>query len=312
MFPRLRLRSAYKEPPPASEAAHAYDALSSDRAAPAGGASLFDFAGADAFACRETWARLDAELVRLRTSGRHAIRILDAGCGRGEWLLRLAIRARDLGFSAIEGRGFDMSRNMIALAEASKAAADDPHVGIQFDVADIDTALDDEDDGSFDIVLSLHGMLNHLSAERRTAAAAALARVTDGSAFIAVRTAGSPPALYVTDVERARSFHQNNEADRLEIDLVDGRHIGFSSHLFTASELQALFAAHLETAELVGLDLFHKRFAPDPRWNPGNVSAETLKGGLERLEHLCSHDPLFLDHAAHVLLHARSKTMAGA
>ena len=39
-------------------------------------------------------------------------------------------------------------------------------------------------------------------------------------------------------------------------------------HLFTASELRSWFAESFHIDELRGLDVFHNRFAPDPRWNP--------------------------------------------
>ena len=248
--------------------------------------------------------------MRLRTSGRHAIRILDAGCGTGGWLLRVAVRARDLGFSAIDGRGFDASPQMIANAEASRARADDPHVGIRFDVAEIVDALSEEDEQSFDIVLCLNDLLNRLTAHERAVAATELARVADGSVFISVRAAGSVVPSDVAGDERALRYRQDHDADRLTIDMVDGNKVSVPSHLFTAAELQALFARDFDTSELVGLDLFHTRFAPDPRWNPAALSSERISEALARLEHLCSHDPLFLDHAAHVLLHARSRSVA--
>jgi SAM-dependent methyltransferase len=308
MATRLRLRTPSRQPPPVSEAARAYDLVGEDYRNYADGrnAALFDFSGAYAYADREIWSRLEAELVRLRTAGRHAIRILDAGCGPGTWLLRLAARARDLGFTAIDGRGFDISGEMIALADKAKAAVDDPHIGIRFDVADIANALDDEDDGSYDLVLCLYGVLNHLPHDARISAAAALTRVAEGDIFVSVRTVGSTPSIFVSALEQARDFHQDNERDRLEVDLADGRHIGFSSHLFTAAELQALFSARLQTSEIVGLDLFHGRFALDPRWNPNDLRQDAIAESLVRLEHLCAHDPAFLDRAAHVLLHARS------
>ena len=272
--------------------------------------AIFGCTGTDVFTDREIWTRIDAELVRLRTSGRHAIRILDAGCGAGGWLLRVAVRARDLGFSAIDGRGFDASPQRIARAEASRAGADDPHVGIRFDVAEMMDALGEEDEQSFDIVLCLNDLLNRLAAPERSAAVAEFARVTDGSLFIAVRAAGSVVPPDVAGAERAIRYRQDHEADRLTIDLVDGKKVSIPSHLFTAAELQALFARDFDTCELVGLDLFHTRFAPDPHWNPATMSGERIHEALARLEHLCSHDPLFLDHAAHVLLHARSRTVA--
>jgi len=308
MLSRLRLRPAYRANPQAV-AVSAPEAPAPDEPAVL---PLFDFDGAAMFADREIWSRLDAELVRLRASGRHAIRILDAGCGNGMWLLRLAVRARDLGFTAIDGRGFDSSREKIAQALARQSAADDPHVGLCFDVAPMATALDEEEDESFDIVLCLNDLLNQLAFDERLAAVAALARVADGSAFICVRAAGSSPPPDIADADRARSFRQDNAVDRLTIDLSDGRQIEIPSHLFTASELQELFARDFETVELVGLDLFHGRFAPNPRWNPAIISNERIRDSLVRLEHLCAHDPLFLDRAAHVLLHARSKSSTAA
>ena len=309
MATRLRLHAPMRQPPVPSEAADAYDAVGAGYRTYADGenAGLFDFNGAYAFADREIWARLEAQLVRLRTAGRHSIRMLDAGCGPGTWLLRLAVRARDLGFTAIDARGFDISREMVALADARRAAVDDPHIGISFDVGDIADALEDEDDGSYDLTLCLYGVLNHLSYPARVRAAAELTRVTEGDLFASVRTIGSTPSIFVATLDQARDFRQDNEHDRLEIDLADGRHIGFSSHLFGATELAALFADGLEQLDLVGLDLFHGRFALDPRWNPDSLSNAATAESLERLEHLCARDPAMLDRAAHVLLHARSK-----
>jgi SAM-dependent methyltransferase len=302
------LHTPPQQTPISSEAARAYDAVGADYRTYADGANAgpFDFSGAYSYADREIWTRLEAELVRLRTAGRQAIRILDAGCGPGTWLFRLAIRARDLGFTAIDGRGFDISREMIALAEETKPSLDGPHIGLLFDVADIGNALDDEDDGSYDLVLCLYGVLNHLTPEAQAAAAAALTRVAEGDIFVSVRTVGSTPSIFVSALDQAAAFHQDNERDRLEIDLADGRHIGFNSHLFTARELQGLFAERLETSEIVGLDLFHGRFALDPRWNPQGLRQDAIEERLVGLEHLCAHDPVFLDRAAHILLHARS------
>lgn len=308
MATRLRLHLPADTPPIVSEAADAYDTLGAGYRTYADGedAALFEFAGAYAFADREIWSRLEAELVRLRTAGRHAIRILDAGCGPGTWLFRLAARARDLGFTAIDGRGFDISREMIALAQGRKASLEDGHIGIGFDVADIANALQDEDDGSYDLVLCLYGVLNHLSHDEQVRAAAELTRVTQGDIFASVRTVGSTPSIFVSSIDHARNFHQDNDHDRLEVDLVDGRHIAFSAHLFTAVELQRLFSTGLQTIETVGLDLFHGRFALDHHWNPRHLSNAAIADSLERLEHLCAHDPAMLDRAAHVLLHVRS------
>jgi hypothetical protein len=108
-------------------------------------------------------------------------------------------------------------------------------------------------------------------------------------------------------MEQARTFHQDNERDRLAIDLIDGRHIEFPSHLFSADEFQALFVTDGHIVECMGLDLFHGRFAPDHRWNPSSMAHTAFSAALERLEHLCASDPCFIDRAAHVLLHVQRR-----
>jgi SAM-dependent methyltransferase len=145
-------------------------------------------------------SRLDAALLRLHEDGRHAIRILDAGCGPGNWLLRVALRARDMGFTAIEGIGIDTSPEMIAFAEAQRSLAEDAHIGLRFDVAEIATALDGEEDASFDILLCLGDGLGRLSLRQRDRAVTALARVADGDLF-AMTLPGSlfPPVFHMVE-----------------------------------------------------------------------------------------------------------------
>lgn len=290
------------------EAARAYDAVGDDylRYADGDATRLFEFTSRYSFADREIWTRLDAALVDLRTRGRQSLRIVDAGCGPGTWLVRLVLRARALGFTDITARGFDISPEMIVLAHAAAADVTDEHICITFDVGDITAALDAEQDESSDITLCLYGVLNHLPVETLDGVAVKLARITRGSLFVTVRTVGSLPTIYVKPLEDARAFHQDNDCDRLEVDLADGRHIGFGSHLFCATELRALFRFHTEVTELVGLDLFHGRFARNPHWNPRDIPGAGFEAGLERLEHLCACDPAFIDRAAHILLIANA------
>jgi SAM-dependent methyltransferase len=260
-----------------------------------------DFSGRYGFADREVWARIDAVLIDLRARGRHAIRILDLGCGPGTWLLRTAARARDLGFTAIEGRGIDLSPAMIALARQAATGLRDPRIGLSFDVGDILETLEEEGHHACDLALCLYGVLNHVAPAALPAVARALAECTDGALIATVRSTGSLPSIFIAGVEKARRFHQDHEHDRLEIDLVDGRHVEFGLHLFRASELRALFAPHCAVRELAGIDLFHSRFRPERDWNPAADDA-ALEAGLARLEHFCASDPVFIDRAAHILL----------
>ena len=82
-------------------------------------------------------------------------------------------------------------------------------------------------------------------------------------------------------------------------------------HLFTASELRSWFAESFHIDELRGLDVFHNRFAPDPRWNPPPLSIDRkLSDEFERLEEMYADRPPFIERATHLLLVASDRRAA--
>ncbi len=290
------------------EEGRAYDAVGGRYSAYADGdpERVFDFTGRYGFADGRIWRAIDAVLVSMVSSGRRSLNVLDVGCGPGAWIKRVVLRARELGFTRIRVRGFDLSQAMVgrAVAVAEELRCAMPRgaafVSIQHGDATMPLA---EETGSVDLCLCLYGVLNHLPAEALPGVAAELARVTGGHLLVTVRAAGSLPTIYVDGIEQAARFRQDNQQDRMEVDLADGRHLSFRSHLFRSAELGALFAPRLGRFSLHGLDLFHSRFAADPRWNPAWLSADAaFKDRLEKLELSCADDPTFLDRAAHILL----------
>ena len=79
-----------------------------------------------------------------------------------------------------------------------------------------------------------------------------------------------------------------------------------SSHLFAASELRSYFTDHFDIEDLRGIDLFHNRFAPDPRWNPASVVVDNqFSDELERLEETYATSTGFMERATHLMLVAR-------
>ena len=94
-----------------SRTAHAYDSAGHDYLVYADGDETepFEFTGKYSFADREIWRRLDATLRSLFADGRRSLSVLDAGCGPGTWLRRLALRAREIGFERVNAFGFDIS-----------------------------------------------------------------------------------------------------------------------------------------------------------------------------------------------------------
>jgi SAM-dependent methyltransferase len=102
------------------------------------------------------WSQIAARLLWLKQQGRRAVRIVDADCGAGALLLHAVVHARSLGFVAIEGRGIDGSPALIGRARAAAARCTDPAIGVTFEVADLASALREEQDLPADIVLWHH------------------------------------------------------------------------------------------------------------------------------------------------------------
>jgi len=281
-----------------------YDAAGRDYIAYADGdeTKLFDFTTIHNFADREIWRRLDATLMRLAADGRKEISILDAGCGPGTWLRRMALRARSLGFTRVNAFGFDVSPGMIALARAAAAHIGDQAIRMNFAVHDL-TQGPVFGTAEFDITICLYGVLNHLSVTTHRDVAAELSRVTADSLFVTVRAVGSQPTIYVDTLDKASAFYQDNDCDTMQIALATGEHIDIASHLFSGDELKALFQPHLSGTAMVGIDLFHSRFAADTRWNPTAIAGQKdFDSELDELEHLYASNPNFINRATHILL----------
>jgi SAM-dependent methyltransferase len=297
----------------AANVAAAYNQAGGDYVAYADGdpTRLFAFDGLHAYADRRVWTLLEAKLTDLHATGASSISILDAGCGPGTWLRRLVTRAHVLGFSTITARGFDVARVQVQRARLlARDLSGISGVNLTFDVADLTGELP-EADASVDLTLCLYSVLSHLPVASLLKISAEVARVTSGHFIATVRSVGSTPTISVDSLEKARHIELDNCRDRCEIAFRDGRHIVLSFHLFAASELRSYFTDHFDIEDLRGLDLFHNRFAPDPRWNPISVAVDNqFSDELERLEETYATSSGFMERATHLLLVARRRPAA--
>ena len=274
---------------------------------------IFDFSGPHAQADRCVWSCLAAKLAELRISGATSVRILDAGCGPGAWVRRLVTRAKEMGFSQIIARGFDISPAQIQQARVlARNLAALPGVELTFSVADLRDPLP-EADGSVDIALCLYSALSHLPVSALPQFSTDIARATAGHFITTVRSIGSMPTALVDSIENVRLIRHDDALDQCEIEFSDGQQSTFPFHLFSSSELREFFSGAFDIELMQGLDLFHSRFAIDPRWNPENLPfSERFVEQLSRLEDVHSLDPQYMDHANHILLLGRRKGLQGA
>lgn len=270
---------------------------------------LYKFDGQYAYGDRELWGIVENTLDTLRAGDVRELSVLDLGCGPGTWLRRIVDRARQLGFTRIVARGVDIAEAQVRRARLlSQNLARCPGVNLRFEVGDIRERMP-ETDRSVDICLCLYGVLNHLPAGDLPAVFGEVARVTRGTLIATVRAIGSTPTIYVDGVKAAKAYHQDNVHGRLKVEFQDGSQTTFPSRLFSAAEIRAFAAPALEIEELVGLDLFHGRFATDPDWNPAEATASAdFVRALHRLEHRFRSNPAFVDHATHLLLIARPRS----
>jgi SAM-dependent methyltransferase len=269
---------------------------------------LFAFEGSHAYSDRRLWALLDSKLIALQAEGRTSLRLLDAGCGPGAWLRRLVIRARQLGFTRISARGFDVAAGQVQAARRlSRELSAQPGVEMRFEVADLSRPLP-EANGSVDIALCLYSVLSHLPTAELGRIAGELGRVTRGWFVTTVRAVGGPPTVFVDSMENAAYFHHDHAHDQCEVQLRNGRFFVMNFHLFQPAELQAVFGAQFTVEDLRGLDLFHSRFARDNRWNPPGLTADAgFFGELEWLEEAYARRDGFMERATHLLLVGRAR-----
>jgi SAM-dependent methyltransferase len=269
---------------------------------------LFNFTSHFAYADAQLWAVIARRLRFLRADGREELRVLDAGCGPGTWLRRIITEAHRLGFKRILATGFDIAETQIVQARnLTRDVRHLPGVSLSLELRDLTEPLI-EADQSIDLTLCLYCVLNHLPQTALPAVTSELARVTRGVFITTVRTIGSVPTAFVDSLDHTRMFRQDNALDRFEVELLDGQQLSFPSHLFCAKEFRTLMEGRFAIDALRGLDLFHSRFSPDPRWNPGELPGdEALVKVLARLEDRFATHPAFIDRATHILLIGRPK-----
>ncbi|HEY4124748.1 MAG TPA: class I SAM-dependent methyltransferase [Rhizomicrobium sp.] len=289
--------------------AAAYNQAGANYAAYADGdvRKLFAFDGQYSYGDRKIWAAIEQKLRMARATNNREIRILDLGCGPGTWLRRVVWRAHQFGFERIVAQGIDIADAQVLRArKLGGELAQLRGVDLRYDVGDLQAGLAGV--SRVDLSLCLCGVLNHVSPKAFPDVLKSIAGVTSDCFIATVRTIGSPPTIYVDKMEAALDFHQDNERNKLEIDLRDGHHISFDSHLFNKTELGDLAEKYFHIEDLRGLDLFHGRFADDPRWNPPATANKHFQRELDRLEEQYCRDPKFIDHAAHLLLVAKPRT----
>ena len=130
-------------------------------------ASLGNAAGTDDLIAWELEARAIGQYVR------NGMRVLDAGCGNGRTLLRLA-KSR-----VVVGRGIDFSAEMISAAWKALP----PDIDVAFSVADLREPLGT--DGGFDLIYTQRALINLASwEEQRGAILRLLGLLREGGTFV--------------------------------------------------------------------------------------------------------------------------------
>ena len=148
--------------------AHAYDHAGDAYGRYADGEAPDDPASAAARSVHAgtiVWQTLCTAIDGLRDQGVSRLRILDAGCGPGTWLRRIAARAHRQGFD-IEAVGFDISGGQLGIARVRAATllarwAGPNRPKLEF----VEYSLSDPlpwPNGHFHVVLCNFAVLNHL------------------------------------------------------------------------------------------------------------------------------------------------------
>lgn len=263
------------------------------------------------------WQTIRKSIEELCAAGVSTLRVLDAGCGPGTWISRIAAHAHRLGL-IVEAVGFDISGGQLEIArkQTESIAAHYPsdRGKLDFLIHDLADPLP-WSDGHFHMVLCNYVVLNRLPQRALPRVAQELCRVANFRVIATVRSLASPPTACIIGIEQVREYHQNCTVGELKLVLKDGTEHLLTFNLFSAETLRALFAPFAEVVDLRAIDLFLSRFAPDANWTAkllnGLTGREEVIRKLKELEEALCRQPGWIDHGTHVLIVAQPTHVAG-
>lgn len=299
--------------------AGAYDHVGQDYGRYADGEALDEpAAGASRFAHADAivWETIIQAIDLLRAGGAANIRVLDAGCGPGTWIKRIAGYANRKGLG-VEAVGIDISSAQLEIARrhSGNCEARDPNVRrhIEFATHDLADPLP-WPGGHFHIVVCNYVVLNHLTRSTVARAVGELCRVASHRVIATVRAVASPPTGCIVGTEQVRDYRQDCGRGELALVLQDGTRHRLTFNVYTAEALKALFAAHAAVVDLRAIDLFLSRFAPEARWTAKLVNGlsgrQDVVRKLKELEEPLCRLPGWVDHGTHVLIVAQPRNAA--
>jgi SAM-dependent methyltransferase len=296
--------------------ASAYDHVGDEYACYADGEGLEDpSTGTDRFAHADAivWETMRRTMDELRASGVLTLRVLDAGCGPGTWIKRIAVYAHRLGLG-IEATGFDISKGQLEIArkqvESVNACYPNGTRKIEFLSHDLADPLPWAD-GHFHMVLCNYVVLNHLPKSALPRVVEELCRVASYRVIATVRALASPPTGCIIGTERVREYQQDCSRGELRLVLKDGTEHRITFNLYSAEMLKAVFAPHATIVDLRAIDLFIGRFASDANWTAKLVNGlpgrQQVMRELKEIEEALCRLAGWVDHGTHVLIIAQPK-----
>jgi SAM-dependent methyltransferase len=317
-FPRPRILQRVRTTPTRSPAS-AYDHVGDAYGGYADGDAVDDpGAVSNRFAHADTivWRAIRATIDDLRASGVSTLRVLDAGCGPGTWITRIAAHANRLGL-AVEAVGFDIAHAQLEIARNNAASlktrCHEGSLQIEFLNHDLSQPLP-WCDAHFHIVLCNYVVLNHVPRDAVARAVEELCRVASHRVVATVRALGSPATACIIGQERVREYHQDCARGELKLALKDGTEHRFTFNLYGADVLRLMFAPHATIVELRAVDLFVSRFAADPHWTAsllnGLAGRQEVLRNLGEIEETLCRQPGWIDHGTHVLIVGQPKVRA--
>jgi SAM-dependent methyltransferase len=318
-FARSSRRSRQPRPATPRAIASAYDYVGNEYCCYADGEGLDDpSAGQNRFAHADTivWETIRKTIEGLRTTGVSTLSVLDAGCGPGTWIRRIAAYANRLGLG-VEAVGFDISRGQLDIARKQtqdhKARCPNGKRKLEFLTHDLADPLP-WSNGHFHMVLCNYVVLNHLPKCALPRVVEELCRVATYRVIATVRALASPPTGCIIGTEQVREYHQDCGRGELKLVLKDGTEHLLTFNLFNAKTLKALFAPHATIVDLRAIDLFLTRFAADANWTANLVNCLTGRQEvirkLQEIEEALCRLVGWVDHGTHVLIVAQPSPVA--